>query len=117
MTVKFLIDAHLPISIAEYFHDQDIVHTSELPEGNNTTDFIINTLSVQEQRIVISKDSDFYYSYLASRKPHKLVLVKLGNMRIQELKSYFQANAAKIISLMKDHSFIILEKGRIRILE
>lgn len=38
-------------------------------------------------------------------------------MKIADLKSYFQANADKIISIMENSSFIILEKENIRILE
>jgi predicted nuclease of predicted toxin-antitoxin system len=115
--MKFLIDAHLPPLIGEFFKEHDIIHTSSLTEGNNTTDNSINSLSLQENRIVITKDTDFYFSYLAVKKPYKLVLVKLGNMRIKDLKLYFQLNADKIISAMENHSFIILEKEKIRILE
>jgi predicted nuclease of predicted toxin-antitoxin system len=35
------------------------VHTRHMPEGNQTTDQTINDLSVREQRVVISKDTDF----------------------------------------------------------
>jgi len=115
--MNFLIDAHIPPKIAEYFVGHDTVHTSALPEGNETKDFVINRLSINEQRIVITKDTDFYYSYLSARKPYKLVLVKLGNMRINDIKLYFQLNSIKIISLMENYSFIILEKDHIRVLE
>lgn len=115
--MNFLIDAHLPPSITIYFLGHNVFHTSELPDKNNTKDHIINSLSIQEKRIVITKDTDFYYSYLSAKKPYKLVLVKLGNMKINELKQYFQLNASKIISLMENYSFIILEKTAIRILE
>lgn len=115
--MKFLIDAHLPASLCIYFEGQDVVHTSSLTDGNKTRDNLINTISIEESRIVITKDTDFYYSYLSAKKPYKLVLVKLGNMKIADLKSYFQANADKIISIMENSSFIILEKENIRILE
>jgi hypothetical protein len=51
------------------------------------------------------------------RRPYKLVLVKLGNMRLGDLKLYFERNAATIISLMEEHSFIILELEKIRVLD
>jgi predicted nuclease of predicted toxin-antitoxin system len=115
--MKFLIDAHLPLSISIYFEGHDVVHTSSLIEGNKTKDKSINKLSIKENRIVITKDADFYYSYLSAKKPYKLVLVKLGNMKISELKLYFRLNADKIISIMETSSFVILEKENIRILE
>jgi len=115
--MKFLIDAQLPESLSEFFSEHDIVHTRSLKSGNKTKDKSINILSVNEKRIVITKDTDFYYSYIASKKPYKLVLVKLGNMRIAELKRYFKANTEKIIDVLAENSFIILEPDKIRILD
>lgn len=115
--MKFLIDAHLPQSLVSFFKDHNVVHSSELKEGNLTSDKTINAISISEQRIVITKGTDFYYSYLAKKEPYKLVLVKLGNMRLQDLKKYFQQNVQQIITLMQEHSFIILEPERIRVLE
>jgi len=115
--VNFLIDAHLPASLTAYFEGHDVLHTSMLEKGNLTSDHNINALSVLEHRILITKDADFYYSYISARKPYKLVLVKLGNMRLQDLKAYFERNAPNIIQLLAEHSFLILEPDRIRILE
>ncbi|MFO8002006.1 MAG: DUF5615 family PIN-like protein, partial [Marinilabilia sp.] len=63
------------------FDGCDCKHTRNMENGNLTKDSLINEISIQEQRAVITKDSDFYYSYLASHKPYKLVLVRLGNMK------------------------------------
>lgn len=115
--MKLILDAHLPASLAQYFPGHDVLHTSALPEGNFTDDRIINEISILEDRILITKDSDFYYSYVAVRKPKKLVLVKLGNMRLKELKAYFERNARQLITLLEEHSFLILEASKIRVLE
>jgi predicted nuclease of predicted toxin-antitoxin system len=115
--MKLIVDAHLPKSICEYFYNCDCIHTQQLEKGNLTKDSLINKLSIKEHRIVITKDTDFYYSYIASRKPYKLVLVKLGNMRLGELKNYFKTNSEKILTILKNHSFIILEKNKIKIIE
>jgi predicted nuclease of predicted toxin-antitoxin system len=90
--MKLILDAHLPASLAQYFPGHDVLHTSFLSEGNFTSDSTINEISILEDRVLITKDSDFYYSFVASRKPKKLVLVKLGNMRLKELKAYFERN-------------------------
>ncbi len=50
--MKFLVDAHLPPRLRE-------VHTQQLPDQNATKDRIINQLSLAEERIVISNESDF----------------------------------------------------------
>lgn len=115
--MNLIVDAQLPESICEFFTDCNCLHTKQLKKGNLTKDSFINELSVKEKCAVITKDSDFYYSYITSKKPYKLVLVKLGNLRLSELKDYFKSNAGKIMALLRNHSFIILEKSRIRILE
>jgi len=115
--MNIIIDAHLPETLCNYFPECNCIHTKQLAKGNQTKDSFIIELSVKEKRAVITKDTDFYYSYIASHKPYKLVLVKLGNMRLMELKSYFKANAENIIQLLQENSFIILEKDKIRVLD
>lgn len=51
--MKFLIDAHLPASIGQYFQGHDVIHTSALKEGNLTSDALINETSIVEERIRI----------------------------------------------------------------
>lgn len=115
--MRFIIDAQLPESICECFVNCNCLHTKHLKRGNRTRDSLINELSFREKRAVITKDSDFYYSYLASQRPWKLVLVKLGNMRLQNLMNYFETNAGNITTLLENHSFIIIEPKKIRIME
>lgn len=78
--MKFIVDAHLPKSICSYFISEghEAIHTSELPQGNNTEDHEILVIAVRDQATVVSKDSDFYHSFLLYRKPPKLVVVKVG---------------------------------------
>jgi predicted nuclease of predicted toxin-antitoxin system len=57
--MKFLVDAHLPPSLCAVLerHGHDANHTLNLPAKNATTDSILNQISLDEQRVVISKDS------------------------------------------------------------
>ena len=79
--MKFLVDAHLPPGLCALPGDagHDALHTSRMPAQNQSTNQIINDLSLSEQRVVISKDTDFYYSHLLHQKPWKLVLARTGN--------------------------------------
>lgn len=115
--MKFLIDANLLLLLCSIFVEHDVLHTLQLPDGNNTSDTTLNEISMNEQRILITKDTDFYHSYMAVHKPYKLVLVKLGNMRLQDTISYFKQNLETINELIIDHSFLILESTRIRVLD
>jgi len=63
-----------------------------LPSRNLTTDYVITLKADEENRIVISKDSDFLDSFILSGKPVKLLLVKTGNLTNMELLRLFQEN-------------------------
>lgn len=85
--MKFLIDAQLPRSLKQLFIEKgyDYIHTLDLALGNHTPDKSINQISIKEKRIVITKDSDFFYSLMLKKEPFKLILVKLGNTSKQDL--------------------------------
>ncbi len=61
--MKFLIDAHLPPGMCRLLerHGHDAIHTADLPAQNETKDRVINQMSIDEERVVVSKDSDFFY--------------------------------------------------------
>lgn len=54
--MKFLVDAQLPIRLARLLQEAgyDTIHTRELPQQNATPDSFINSISIQEERIVIT---------------------------------------------------------------
>ncbi len=89
--MKFLINAQLPPSLKNLFisNGYDCIHTIDLEYGNNTTDEIINKISIDEQRIVITKDGDFYNSFIIRKEPFKLIFVKLGNTSKDDLLNFF----------------------------
>lgn len=60
--MKFIVDAQLPFAVVKWLRQKgfDALHTSELPAQNLTADILIIQLSVVEQRVVISKDRDFW---------------------------------------------------------
>jgi predicted nuclease of predicted toxin-antitoxin system len=49
--MKFLVDAQLSKSLAYFLNSRgfDAIHTSELAEGNDTDDLIINRISLEEE--------------------------------------------------------------------
>ena len=46
----------------------------------------INSLSIREGFVAITKDANFVNSFLLYRKPHKLLLISIGNVRNAELE-------------------------------
>ncbi|HEY0406557.1 MAG TPA: DUF5615 family PIN-like protein [Pyrinomonadaceae bacterium] len=110
--MNFLLDAQLPRRLALKLRSagHDAVHTLDLPAGNRTPDNIINDLSLNEQRVVVTKDADFVNSFLVSQQPHKLLLVSTGNIRNDELESLLMDNIERIIEAFASHDFVEISR-------
>jgi len=109
--MKFIIDAQLPFALSKYLEKKgfDVIHTNDLPNKDYTTDNEIREISMRDNRIVITKDSDFLDSFYVKGMPSKLLLVSTGNIKNKVLVSLFDSNIEKIIELFKSHSFIELD--------
>ena len=115
--MKFLVDAHLPPGLCALLHaaGHDALHTTGLPAQNKTSDQVINELSFTEQRVVISKDTDFYYSHVLHQRPWKLLLVRTGNIRTRELKELFERQLPAIIQALESHSLVELDRTSVQV--
>ena len=113
--MKFLVDAQLPVRLARLLQETgyDTIHTRELPQQNATPDSIINSLSIQQERVVITKDSDFVDSFLTVQHPYKLLLVTTGNIKNSDLEILFAANLPLIMELLSRHSYIELSRDSV----
>ena len=90
--IKFIVDTQLPPKLAEFLQHKgfDSVHTTYFPNGHLLEDVQIVELAVRENRIVISKDSDFLDNFLLSGCPPKVLLIQFGNLANSELLNLFE---------------------------
>ena len=110
--MKFIVDAQLPRSLAAFLRGQgfDVIHTCELPNGNETTDVEINRLSLSDQRILISKDGDFYDSFSATKEPYKLLYVRTGNISNEKLIELFEKNIVSILRELEEGDVVEIDR-------
>lgn len=108
--MKFIVDAQLPIRLAKFLQNlgYDTLHTKDLPQQNTTSDSTINEISIRDERIVITKDSDFVDSFLAIQQPYKLLLISTGNIKNSELEDLFATNLTMLIELLSQYSYVEL---------
>ena len=111
--MNFLIDAHLPRRLVQHLRaaGHDAMHTLDLPKKNRTTDSEINDLSEREQRVVVTKDTEFVDSFLLARRPQKLLLISTGNIRNAELEALFVPNIAAISLVFAAHDYAELTRA------
>ncbi len=102
--MKFIVDAQLPKSLARFLseHGFDAIHTLDLPRKNITNDLQINSLSINENRVVISKDADFYNSYTARKEPYKLLYLTTGNISSKNLLNLFDKNLLLVVHALQN---------------
>ena len=102
--MKFLVDAQLPLRLARVLQSAgcDTIHTKDLPRRNATPDSEINLLSIQESRIVITKDRDFLDSFMIEQQPYKLLILTTGNINNNQLIDLFMNNLPQLAELFQE---------------
>ena len=111
--MKFIVDAHLPKKLSTFLNENghDSIHTLELKNKNASSDNEINELSIAENRVVISKDSDFYDHYMTKLEPFKLLIISTGNISNKELMMIFEKNLEKIVEEISLNSVVAITKN------
>jgi predicted nuclease of predicted toxin-antitoxin system len=106
--VKFIVDAQLPARLASFLADagHDALHTTQLPEGNRTTDAAIAKLADEDGRVVVTKDRDFRDGHLLGGSPQRLLVVATGNITNAALLGLFRTNLAEIEGAFEEVDFV-----------
>ncbi|MDQ2747847.1 MAG: DUF5615 family PIN-like protein [Acidobacteriota bacterium] len=107
--MKFIVDAQLPYRVKTWLAAQgfNTIHTSDLPEANETEDLSIAGVAAAENRIVVTKDSDFLKLHILTGKPQKLLMITTGNIVNRELLIIFEKNFETALKLF--NSFDVVE--------
>ena len=113
--MKFLIDAQLPYGVALLLREQgfDAIHTNDLPDKEYTKDSQIRSIATEENRIVITKDSDFMDSYILTKKPQKLLIVTTGNIKNKQLFDLWRNNWELILHLFETCNLVELNNNEV----
>lgn len=117
--MKFVVDAQLPVRLARALEaaGHDAVHSSQLPDGNRSTDRQISLLADADDRVVVTKDSDFRASHLVSGSPQRLMLVATGNIANNELLALFDRHLGDIVAALGEACFVELRPDQLIIHE
>ena len=108
--MNFLIDAQLPARLARALAaaGHDAIHTSDLPDGNRSTDNDIAWRADSETRVVVTKDRDFRDGHLLAGSPRRLLVVATGNITNNALMALFATNLDILVAAFDNADFIEL---------
>ena len=115
--MKFIVDAQLPRRLAHELAaaGHDTTHTLDLPNGNRTSDGDIVSVSIRENRMVVTKDNDFVTSFLLNGTPPKLLLISTGNISNDALSKLIISNLKTLEDALTKNSFVELSTTAITI--
>ena len=110
--MKFIVDAHLPRRLCGVLArcGHEAIHTLDLPAANATKDEVINQISIDDLRVVISKDADFFFSHTLQGRPWKLLLVKTGNISTSDLCALLERNLQTIEAALEIHTLVEIDR-------
>jgi predicted nuclease of predicted toxin-antitoxin system len=113
--MKFFVDANLPFRLALNMKERgyDVLHTDDLPNKEKTTDKEILKVAVDQDRIVITKDSDFLDSHLIQGIPGKLLFVTTGNFINKDLLELIEKYFETIVQLFDIYDLIEINNKEI----
>ena len=108
--MKLIVDAQLPLKLCEILNQLGLksIHIDELPQGDETSDIEIIKFADRENLIVVTKDFDFYHSYMTLGKPKKLFLITTGNLKNRQLFNLFRNNSLIIKNALNRSRFVEL---------
>lgn len=113
--MNFLVDAQLPPRLARFLRTagHGVVHTSELPDANRTTDVEVARTADADDWVVITKDRDFRASHLLQSSPRRLLVVATANIRNDELIALFDQHLDAIVTALSEARFVELGLDRL----
>jgi predicted nuclease of predicted toxin-antitoxin system len=98
--VKFLVDANLPSALAQWLRESghDATHVDDVLAAP-ATDAEIWSLATVEERVVITKDSDF--AFRCEHDPSvRVVWVRCGNLKLSVFRAWFAAREQAALDLL-----------------
>jgi len=113
--MRFLLDAHLPRQLAHLlaYRGHNARHTLDLPAQNRSKDSELNTCTVREKRVLLSRDSDFIEALMISEKPWKLLYINTGNITNKDLQALIADNLDSLVAFLEENRFVELTRETI----
>lgn len=107
--IRFLVDAQLPPALARWLSDRGYPseHVFDFG-GDGTSDLEIWDRALGSGSVILSKDEDFSMRALRSKQAPRIVWIRIGNTRRNELMRWFEGLLPELL--------VAIERGE-RIIE
>ena len=115
--MKFLADAPLPLRLAPLpaAAGHDVVHSSQLSDGNRTPDAALASIAAADNRVMITKDRDFEVSHLVTQVPRQLLLITTGNIANNDLLNLVTQNIGIVEQAFEEAHLVLAEPSVVEV--
>ncbi|MEZ4887539.1 MAG: DUF5615 family PIN-like protein [Chitinophagales bacterium] len=113
---KFIVNTQLPPRLARFLRTKgyDAIHTTHFSEGNLLEDDEIVAIAKDQERTVVTKDSDFFDHFFLKGAPPKVLLMQFGNIANTELLELFDGNIEVIVDFFETgHELVAFKRDGI----
>jgi len=99
--LKFIVDTQLPPKLSTWISKRghDAVHTFDFEKGALLDDKEIVIIAIEQSRIIVTKDSDFFDHFLLKGSPPKVLLLEIGNCSNKKLTKIFEKHFNLFVEL------------------
>ena len=100
--MKVLCDVHLPYRLVNRLRQRgvDAVHVNRILDGSATKDAAVAAFADANDRVLITKDSDFRDSHFLTGSPSRLIRVTLGNLSNDALIELFDTHWDALVGVL-----------------
>lgn len=112
--IRFLVDTQLPPKLASYLMSKgfDSIHTTFFENGHLLQDKEISEIAINENRVIITKDNDFFERFIINGAPPKVLLLHFGNIRNKDLLQHFEHQLETINKLFGKGDDLLIVSDR-----
>lgn len=114
MEYKFLVDVNLP-KYFQFFNSPQFIHVVDIEP--TFTDKEIWDYALQNELVILTKDSDFYDRFISSDHAPKIIYFQLGNQTLKELHAFFSKNWSTILNQLDDAGLLIVTKTDLKVIK
>ncbi len=111
---KYLIDANLPYKF-NLWNNVDFIHVADL--NPFWTDTNIWDYAQKNNLVIVTKDADFLHRIMSISSPPKVIYLKIGNLKIQELHKFLNNIWKQIEQEIAENKLVIVTKTSIETYE
>jgi predicted nuclease of predicted toxin-antitoxin system len=110
MPARFLIDVNLPRDFA-FWNSPEFIHQSDIDPVRTDREIWLDART--RGVVIVTKDADFSQRVLVQGPPPAVIYVRLGNMRLRELRSRLAVAWPKAAQLSETHCLVQVFHDRI----